>query len=432
VKTRLLALALLAAGSFTTARGQGSLVQEIDRLTSQVLPRVVEWRRDFHQHPELSNREFRTSKIVAEHLRRLGMDVRTGVAKTGVVGVLKGAKPGPVVALRADMDGLPVTEEVDLPFRSTARDTYNGQQVGVMHACGHDNHISILMGVAVVLAGMRDRLPGTVKFIFQPSEEGAPDGEEGGAHVMIREGALENPRPGAIFGLHVWPKTVGQISTRPMGFMAASDTFKIRVRGRQTHGALPWAGVDPVVVSSQIVLALQTIVSRQVDLTVAPAIVTVGRLTSGVRANIVPDSAELEGTIRTFDPKMQEEIHSRMKRTAEMIAQSAGATAEVEITRGNPVTFNDPKLTEQMVPTLRRVAGEGMYAVALPTMPAEDFSFYQKEIPGLFFFLGITPKEADPATVAANHSPRFFADEGALPVGIRALANLAVDYLTGR
>ena len=417
----------------TPALAQSDLHQEIDRRTSEILNKVVEWRRDIHQHPELSNREFRTSKLVVDHLRNLGIEVRTGVAHTGVVGLLRGGKPGPVVALRADMDGLPVTEEVDLPFASKVRAQYNGEEVGVMHACGHDNHVAILMGVAEVLAGMRENLPGAVKFIFQPAEEGAPPGEEGGAKLMIQEGALENPTPGAIFGLHVqiFPIHVGSLMYRPGAAMASSDMFNIVVHGRQTHGALPWAGVDPIVVASQIVLGIQTITSRQIDLTSAPVVVSVGKVEAGVRYNIVPDSATLEGTIRTFDSKTQDDIHERIRRTAEMIAQSAGATAEVTIERRTPVTYNDPALTERMSATLKRVAGPESVSIAPPTTTSEDFSLYEQKVPGLYFFLGVLPKDADPAKAAANHSPRFFADEGALPLGVRLLANLAVDYLAG-
>jgi amidohydrolase len=434
--TRLPLALLFAAGILLAARaGSGQnrpsdrLADEIDRLTRQVESKVVAWRRDLHQHPELSNREFRTSKIVADHLKSLGLEVRTGVAHTGVVGVLRGGKPGPVVALRADMDALPVAEQVDLPFASKVRTNYNGQEVGVMHACGHDTHTAMLMGVAEVLAGMRAALPGTVKFIFQPAEEGAPAGEEGGAGLMIKEGAFENPRPNAVFGLHVFPFAAGSIAYRPGAIMAASDSFKIVVRGRQTHGAIPWRGIDPTVVASQIVLGLQTIISRQTDLTQAPAVISVGILRSGVRGNIIPDTAEMEGTIRTFDPEVQDGIHKRIRRTAEMIAQSAGATAEVSFVRGNPVTYNDPDLTERMSATLKRVAGEKAVFVVSPSTTAEDFSLYQKEVPGLFFFLGVTPKDKDPAQAAPNHSPGFFADESALPVGVRALANLAVDFL---
>jgi amidohydrolase len=426
----LLALAVLAPPAGAQSGG-ADLHAEIDRLVAQVMPQVVAWRRDIHQHPELSNREFRTAQVVADHLRSLGLEVQTGVAHTGVVAVLRGGLPGPVVALRADMDALPVTELVDLPFASKARGEYLGQEVGVMHACGHDNHVAILMGTASVLAEMRERLPGTVKFIFQPAEEGPPPGEEGGAGMMIREGVLRDPAPAAIFGLHVWPSPVGTLSVRPAGTMASSDQLRIVVRGRQTHGAVPWGGVDPIVTSAQIVTALQTIPSRQVNITTAPSIVTIGTIQGGVRSNIIPDSVVMTGTIRAFDPEMQRDIHARIRRTAELVAQSAGATAEVTIDIGNPVTYNDPALTERMTPTLQRVAGPGKATTAALITGAEDFSLFQKEIPGMFFFLGIVPEGQDPATAPANHSPHFFADEGALPVGVRAMTNLAVDFLTG-
>jgi amidohydrolase len=403
---------------------------EIDRRAARVQEQVVAWRRDIHAHPELSNRETRTADLVAQHLRALGMEVRTGVAHTGVVGVLRGGRPGPVVALRADMDALPVTEEVDVPFASKVRTTYNGQEVGVMHACGHDAHVAMLMGAAEVLAGMRRDLPGTVKFIFQPAEEGVPTGERGGAELMIEEGVLENPRPGAIFGLHVFPFPVGEIRYRPGGTMASSDAFRVVVRGRQTHGAQPWAGIDPIVVAAQIVVGLQTIVSRQVDVTAAPAIVTVGAINGGVRYNIIPDSLVMIGTIRTFDAAVRRDIHQRVRRTAESIAQSAGAAAVVTVDTGPPVTYNDPALTERMLPTLRQVAGANKVQLNQPLTPAEDFSRYQERVPGLFFFLGIAPPGTDPRTVAPNHSPRFFVDEAALPVGVRALAHVAVDYLS--
>lgn len=405
------------------------LAAEIDRRAAHIESRAISWRRDLHEHPELSNREFRTAKIVADHLRSLGLEVRTGVAHTGVVGVLQGSRPGPAVALRADMDALPVTEDVDLPFASKVRTTYNGREVGVMHACGHDMHTAILMAVAEVLAGIRDELPGSVKFIFQPAEEGAPAGEEGGASLMIREGALADPRPEAIFGLHVFPSPVGEISCRAGAIMASADNLKIVVHGRQSHGALPWAGVDPIVVASQIILGLQTITSRQTDLTRSPAVITIGSLHGGVRSNIIPDSVEMEGTIRMFDAEIRESVHEKIRRTADMIAQSAGASAEVVIQPGGPVTYNDPQLTERMLPTLKRVAGAGGVIVPPPTTTAEDFAYYQEEIPGIFFFLGITPKGTDPAMAEPNHSPRFFADEGAMIVGIRALANMAVDFL---
>ena len=404
---------------------------EIDRRTNAILPKVVTWRRDIHQHPELGNREVRTAKLVADHLRSLGLEVRTGVAHTGVVGVLRGGKPGPVVALRADMDALPVTEMVDLPFASKVKTTYNGQEVGVMHACGHDNHVAILMGVAEVLAGIRAKLPGTVKFIFQPAEEGPPAGEEGGAALMIKEGVMADPAPQAIFGLHVWPDSVGRISYRPGGMLAAADEVRIVVRGRQTHGAMPWGGVDPIVVASQIVNSLQTIVSRQTDLTVAPAIVTIGMIQGGIRFNIVPDSVVMVGTIRTLEPAHRDSVHARVRRISDNVAEASGATAQVSFGLGYPVTYNDPALTVRMAPTLARASG-GRAASTPPSTVAEDFSYFQQKIPGVYFFLGIVPRDRDPAKAPRNHSPQFFADEGALPVGIRALASLAVDYLSGR
>jgi amidohydrolase len=344
--------------------------------------------------------------------------------------VLKGGRPGPVVALRAEMDALPVTEQVNLPFASKVKTTYNDQEVGVMHACGHDNHVAMLMGVAEVLAGMKAQIPGTVKFIFQPAEEGPPAGEEGGAAMMVKEGALESPKPDAIFGLHVFPFAVGTIAYRPTGAMAAADWLRIVVRGKQTHGAVPWGGIDPIVVASQIVLGLQTIPSRQTDVTVGPAIVTIGAFQGGLRENIIPDSVVLRGTIRTFDANMQQDIHARVKRTAEMIAASAGATALVEIKSPYPVTYNDPALTERMLPTLKRAA-HGKVQLIPPVMASEDFSEFQKVVPGLFVMLGIVPDGQDPKKVAGNHSPLFFADEAALPVGVRTMASLAVDFLAG-
>jgi amidohydrolase len=420
----------LASPLGAQAGAAGAREARVASAIDGVMPKVVAWRRDIHQHPELSNREVRTGKLVAEHLKSLGIEVRSEVAHTGVVGVLKGAKPGPVVALRADMDALPVTEETDLPFRSTVRSTYNGQEVGVMHACGHDTHTAMLMGAAEVLAGMKDQLAGTVVFLFQPAEEGVPRGETGGAGLMIEQGALANPKVDAVFGLHVFSTMpTGTIGYRPAGIMAGSDNLRIVVRGRQTHGALPWEGVDPIVAAAQVVMGLQTVISRQADLTVAPAIVTVGVIQGGTRFNIIPDSVVMEGTIRTFDPAMQREIHANVRRTAEKTAEAAGASAEVTIDIGNPVTYNDPALTERMLPTLRRVAGADNVVLAQPTTTAEDFSRYQKVVPGMFVFLGVADPKADPATIAANHSPRFMVDESALPLGVRALVGLATDYL---
>ena len=407
-----------------------ALLRQLDRGTEEVMARVVAWRRDIHQHPELGNREVRTAKLVANHLRELGLEVREGVAHTGVIGVLRGARPGAVVALRADMDALPVTEAVDLPFASKVRTTYEGQEVGVMHACGHDMHVAILMGAAEVLSAVREQLSGTVVFIFQPAEEGPPDGEEGGADLMIREGALENPRPEAIFALHVGPGTLGRITYRPEGIGAAADDLRIVVHGRQTHGGMPWAGVDPIVASAQIINALQTITSRQMALTRAASVVSIGMIQGGVRRNIIPDSVTMRGTIRTLDREQRADIHERIRRTAEKTAEASGATAEVTITLGVPVTWNDPALTEQMAPTLRRVARNNDATLQPPGTWAEDFAFFQEKIPGLYFNLGVSAEGTDPATAAGNHSPLFFADERALPVGVRAMAHLAVDYLS--
>jgi amidohydrolase len=428
-----LLLASLLLPSVARAQAPTALARDIDARAAQLEPRVVAWRRDLHQHPELSNRETRTAGVVAAHLKSLGIEVTTGVAKTGVVGILKGGRPGPVVALRADMDALPVAEETSLPFKSTVRGTFGGQDVGVMHACGHDLHVATLMGVAEILAGMKDRLPGTVKFVFQPAEEGAPPGETGGAGLMIREGVLENPRVDAIFGLHVFSTLpTGEVHVKTGGIMASSDTWRMVIRGRQTHGALPWNGVDPIVVASQIVLGLQTIVSRQVELVKTPAIVTVGSMHGGVRFNIIPDSVTLDGTVRSFDNTVRADILKRMERTAKSIAEASGATATMSIAgAGNPVTDNHVALTEQMLPTLRRVVGANMVKNATPTTTAEDYAQYQEKVPGIFFFLGAAPRGTDAASAAPNHSPRFVADESVLVPGMKLLANLAVDFLSG-
>ena len=413
----------------SAASGASPLAAELDKLAAAVEPELLEWRRYLHQHPELSNRETETAKYVTERLKSFGLEPKTGVARTGVVAILKGGKPGPVVALRTDMDGLPVREEVDVPFASKASSKYEGQDVGVMHACGHDAHMAIMLATARVLTKLQDRLPGTVKFIFQPAEEGAPLAERpAGAQLMVSEGVLKDPNVDAIFGLHVFANVPsGHVTWRSGSFMAASDTFEIAVKGRQTHGSQPWNGVDPVVVGSQIVTALQTIVSRSVDITRAPAVVTVGQFQSGVRFNIIPDSARLVGTIRTFDEKVQADIHARIKRIAEGIASGAGATVEVKITKNTPVTSNDAALTARMLPTLERVAPGKVHESELIT-GAEDYAFYQREVPGLFFFVGITPP-AEVGRAAANHSPFFFVDESALLTGVRSLTHLTVDYL---
>jgi len=420
------ALILSAAASPAVAQVKAAdpLAAEIETRMAAVMPKVVAWRRDIHEHPELSNQETRTAALVEKHLRALGLEVQPNVGKTGVIGILRGGKPGPVVALRADMDALPVTELVDLPFKSKVRTMYNGQEVGVMHACGHDNHVAIMMGTAEVLAGMKERIPGTVKFIFQPAEEGL-----GGAEAMIADGALQNPRPTAIFGLHVWPSALGSLSTRAGGFMAAADNLDIVVKGRQTHGSQPWSGVDPIVIAAQIVMGLQTVASRQIDVTSAPAVITIGMIQGGNRGNIIPDSVVMIGTIRTFDPEMRKEIHLRVKRTVEDIATSGGATARVNVSTGGLITQNDASLLEKMTPTLQRTAGDGGFKIVNPVTGSEDFPAFTKDIPGLFYFLGVAPKGMDQKSQPANHSPLFFADEAALPTGVRAMTNLAVDYL---
>lgn len=406
----------------------------IDELAQGVSGEVITDRRYLHQHPELSNREVETGKYIARRLKALGYTVQTGVAHNGVVGVLKGGRPGPVVALRSDMDALPVVEQGDLPFASKVRSTYNGKDVGVMHACGHDAHMGILLGTAKVFAQIKDQLPGTVKLIFQPAEEGAPAGEEGGAELMVKEGVLSSaPKPEVIFGLHVLTAfETGTLAYHAGGAMASSDDFSIVVKGKGSHGAMPWAGVDPIVVASQIVVGLQTIASRQMDVTKAPVIVTVGSISGGVRNNIIPDSVTLLGTLRALDDGMRKQLAERVTRTATDIAASAGATAEVKVGEETsyPVTYNDPKLTAQMLPTMKRVGGDHLVE-SPPILGAEDFSFYEQKIPGLFVFVGVRKPGASADEYAANHSPRFKVDEDGLELGVRTLANLTVDYMSG-
>jgi amidohydrolase len=403
----------------------------VQAAADRVEPDVIAWRRDLHQNPELGNREVRTARIVAAHLRSLGFDqVLEKVAHTGVVGLLKGGKPGPVVALRADMDALPVVEETDVPFKSTVRTEWNGNPCGVMHACGHDAHTAILMGVASVLASIRDRIPGSVKLVFQPAEETPPIGEDGGAKMMVAEGCLKNPDVGAIFGLHVTSiHPTGKIGYRSGPLMASADDFRVFVRGNQTHAAMPWRGIDPIVVGSQIVLGLQTIVSRRMNITHEPSVVTVGVFRGGVRHNIIPDEVRLEGTIRAFDEEHRNQLHEHVKRIAEMIAEAGGAKANVHIHRWYDVTVNHPGLTEWSVPTLARIAGDANVNVVDKVCGAEDFSFFQKEVPGFFYFMGCTPVERDATTAAPNHSPRFYVDEKALKLGVRTLSALALDWL---
>ena len=402
--------------------------QHADRLNDQ----VIAWRRDLHANPELGNREFRTGKLVADHLRKLGFDeVKEKVAYTGVVGILKGAKPGPCVALRADMDGLPVTEETDVPFKSVVRTQWNGAEAGVMHACGHDTHVAILMGVAEMLSQMRDQIHGTVKFIFQPAEEMPPIGEDGGAKLMIEQGCMQNPKVDAIFGLHITSKMhTNTIGYRVGPLMASADQFRIFIRGNQTHGAQPWSGVDPIVVGSQVVLGLQTIVSRKMNLTEEPSVVTVGSFQAGNRSNIIPDEAKMEGTIRTFDEKHREEIHQFVEKITTLIAESGGAKAHVHIAKGYPVTVNDEALTNWAVPVLKRIATEATVGVCPKTCGAEDFAYYQQQVPGVFFFIGCTPRDQDCKYAPSNHSPRFYVDESGLKVGVKTLAALAINWLS--
>lgn len=406
------------------------LQTKLDQQANEIEARVIEWRRNFHQNPELGNREFKTGAKIAEHLTSLGIRVQYPVAKTGVVGILEGGKPGPVIALRADMDALPVIERNSLAFASKEKTVFNGQETGVMHACGHDAHMAILMGVAEILAKNKSELKGTVKFLFQPAEEGPPRGEEGGAFLMIKEGVLENPKVDVIFGLHMLSLLPsGQLGYRSEGIMAAVDGLKIKVIGLGAHGASPWDSKDPIMIAGQILIGLQTIVSRQTDLTKAPAVITIGSFHSGNRGNIIPEIAELQGTIRSFDLNMQRELHEKIKRTAEKIAESAGAKAEVEIEIGSPVTYNDPKLTSMMAPSLQRTVGISNAKVVAPTTLAEDFSFFQEKVPGLFFFLGAYPAEMKLNNPPVHHTADFMIDEKSFVTGVKAMLNLTVDYM---
>ena len=408
-----------------------SLQSTINGKVDEIESKVVEWRRHLHENPELSNREFETAKMVAAHLTELGMEVKTKIAYTGVTGVLKGGKPGPVVALRADMDALPVKERVDIPFASKVTSTYLGQDVGVMHACGHDTHVAILMGAAEVLAGIKDQLEGTIVFIFQPAEEGAPPEEGGGAKMMVEQGVLSNNNVDVIFGLHINSMTeVGKIRYKSGGTLAAADIFTIKVKGKQTHGSMPWGGVDPIVASAQIIMGLQTIISRQTELTKEAAVISVGKITSGVRNNIIPESAEMVGTIRTLDVDMQDKIHEKIRKTATLIGESSDCEVDVEIRKGVPVTYNDPKLTTKMLPTLFKAAGEENVIVSRAITGAEDFAFYANEVPGLFFFLGGMPKGQSVIDAAPHHTPDFYIDESGFGLGVKTLCNLAIDYMS--
>lgn len=412
------------------AQTSSKLQAKIDQQAKDIESKVIEWRRHFHQHPELSNREVKTAALVADHLKKLGIEVQTGIAKTGVIGLLKSGKPGPVIALRADMDALPVTERNSLPFASKEKAIFNDQETGVMHACGHDSHVAILMGVAEILVKNKESLKGIVKFIFQPAEEGPPAGEEGGAGLMVKEGALENPKVDVIFGMHIQSiSPLGRITYRPAGMMAASDWFTIKVKGKQSHGAAPWMGVDPIAISAQIINGLQTIVSRQTELTKEAAVISVGRINAGIRENIIPEEAVMAGTIRTLDEEMQKKIHEKIKLTATKIAESAGATAEVIIDNKTPVTYNDPALTEKMAASLEKAAGKENVMRINAVTGAEDFAFFQQKVPGLFFFVGAMMPDQDPNTVPAHHTPDFMIDERGMIIGLKAMLNVTLDYM---
>ncbi len=419
--------AFLVLFSLANSAAAVDMSREVEAATSKILPKVIDWRRHLHQYPELGNREFKTAKYVENHLRRLGMEVRTGVAVTGVVGILKGGQPGPVIGLRADMDALPVTERNSLAYASKEKADYNGQTVGVMHACGHDAHVAMLMGTAEVLAGMKDKIKGTVVFIFQPSEEGPPAGEEGGAPLMVKEGVMDDPKIDAIFGIHISSGLeTGKITYKPGAIMAASDWFEIKVKGRQTHGAYPWLGTDPIATATQIYTGLQMIVSRRSDLAHAPVVITVGRINGGVRENIIPEELTMAGTIRTLDTAMQKQVHDNIRSTVKSIAESMGATATVTIDNKTPVTSNTPDLVRKMLPSLEKSAGKNNVMEDEWVTGAEDFAFFGQKAPSFYFFLGGMPK--DSKSPAPHHTPDFYIDDSRLDVGIKAFCNIVFDY----
>lgn len=434
-------LALTATATITScvllassAQGDTASVEaDIRKRAAAVEEKVIAWRRDIHQHPELGHQEQRTAQLVADHLRKLGLEVRTGIAGTGVVGILKGGRPGRTVALRADMDALPVKEPEGLPFASKAKQSYLGKESDLMHACGHDTHVAMLMGTAEVLSGMKDQLRGTVMFIFQPSEEGPSEftpasGKSWGAKRMLQEGAFKDPKPDAVFAMHVMPGPLGQISFRTGPVTASGDDLQITVTGKQGHGGMPWSTIDPVTTSALVITGLQTVVSRRTDLTASPAVVTIGQIHGGSRGNIVPDEVAMGGTIRTYDEAVRRKVIADVKLTAQKIAESNGATAEVVVTPMYATTINDPALVEAMLPALRRAAddkvAEGPLAGA-----SEDFSYFAQQAPGMYVFMGVTPSDQDPATAAPNHNPNFFVDESALVIGVRTMSTLAADFL---
>lgn len=429
-KTLLSILLLTSSVQLLSQTDITRLKEKMTSATDKIESKCIEWRKDLHMNPELGNREFRTSKIVAAHLKGLGIEVKEGVAKTGVVGILKGGKPGPCIALRADMDALPIVEKVNIPFASKQKSTYNGQEVGVMHACGHDTHVAILMSVAEILAGMRNDIKGTVKFIFQPAEEGPPAGEEGGADLMVKEGVMDNPKVDAIFGLHIESDIeAGRIEYKPGAFMASSDWFSIKVKGKGSHGSQPWKGIDPIQVSAQIIEGLQSIVSRQSELTKAPVVITVGKIHGGVRNNIIPEECVMDGTIRTLDNNMQKEVHEKIKWTAQKIAEASGATAEVSIETKTLVTYNTPDLVKKMIPSLEAAAGSGNVSERNWVTGAEDFSYYGTKAPAFFFYLGGMPRGNDPKKAPPHHTADFFVDDEGMKTGIKAFCHLVIDYM---
>lgn len=426
-------LLFLSGFGFVTIFSQDkatSLKERISAAITAIEPKCIAWRRDIHQHPELSNREFRTAKLIADHLRKLGIETMEGLAKTGVVGTLKGGKPGPCIALRADMDALPIQEKSNLPFASKQKSSYNGQEVDVMHACGHDSHVAMLMAVAEVLSGIRTELKGTVKFIFQPAEEGPPEGEEGGAKLMVREGVMDNPKVDAIVGLHIQSDIeAGKIEYKSGAFMASSDWLDIIVHGKGSHGSQPWKGVDPIIVSSQILQGLQTIVSRQTELTKAPVVITIGKIQGGIRSNIISEECKMHGTIRTLDEAMRKEVHEKIKITAEKIAEAAGARANVKFTPKTLVTYNNPELVKKMIASLESAAGAGNIKEREWVTQSEDYSYYGTKAPAFFFFLGGMSKGNDPSLAPAHHTAEFFIDESGFATGIKAFCYMVVDYM---
>ncbi len=425
-------LFLLALSAYSIpCIAQSSLNQLAAKKADSLQTQVVTWRRDFHENPELGNREVRTAGVIAKYLTSLGLEVKTGIATTGVVAILRGAYPGPVVALRSEMDALPVTERTPVPFASKVKTTYNGQQVGVMHACGHDSHMAMLMAVAQILTSMKSQLHGTVKFIFQPAEEGLLPGEVGGAEEMVKEGVLENPKVDVIFGQHIISYIpTGTLVYRPGGEMAAVNGFHIVVKGKSSHGAMPWQGIDPIVVSAQIINNLQTIVSRNINISENPAVVTIGAIRGGNRGNIIPDSVEMDGTLRSFTDADEKLLWDKVNQIATATASMQGSTAKVSMGNNYPVTFNDPALAAKMLPTLQQTAGPANVSQGPPVTGAEDFSFYQQKVPGLFFFLGGMRKGGDPKTTPANHSQDFYIEESGFALGVKALCNLTLDYMT--